>query len=146
MKARAELSRDGKEIIVTIPVYLKRRGGRKLIIAPEGAEMPPPRDDTLARLVAKAHKWLHLLESGNAASIRAIAEQEKRDESYTAKVLNLTLLAPDIIEAILDDRHPDIMTWRELRKPFPLEWERQREMWAFPPSRAASVAVGPTFA
>ena len=131
MKARAELSRDGKEIIVTIPVCLKRRGGRKLIIAPEGTEIPPPRDDTLARLVAKAHKWLRMLESGKAPSIRAIAEQEKIDESYVAKVLRLTLLAPDIIEAILDDRQPDVMTWRELARPFPMEWPKQREIWGF---------------
>ncbi|MBF0285081.1 MAG: hypothetical protein HQL51_11560 [Magnetococcales bacterium] len=83
----------------------------------------------MARLVAKAHKWLRLLESGKAASIRAIAEQERIDESYVAKVLRLTLLAPDIIEAILDDRQPDVMTWRELRKPFPMEWEQQRDVW-----------------
>ncbi|MBF0154240.1 MAG: hypothetical protein HQL64_10920 [Magnetococcales bacterium] len=125
---KAELSRDGKEIIVTIPVCLKRRGGRKLIIAPEGTELPP-RDDTLARLVAKAHRWLKLLESGKVASISALAEQEKLDLSYASRVLSLTLLAPDIIEAILDDRQPDVMTWRELRKPFPMIWEEQREKW-----------------
>ncbi|MBF0148374.1 MAG: hypothetical protein HQL85_19645 [Magnetococcales bacterium] len=136
MKTSAELSKDGKEIIVTIPVCLKRRGGRKLIIAPEGAEMPPPRDDTLAKLVAKAHKWLHMLESGQVASIKALAEQETLDLSYTSRVLSLTLLAPDIIEAILDDRQPDVMTWRELRKPFPLEWEKQRERWGIPPRKA----------
>ncbi|MBF0176956.1 MAG: hypothetical protein HQL63_08935 [Magnetococcales bacterium] len=126
---KAELSRDGKEIIVTIPVCLKRRGGRKLIIAPEGAGMPTPRDDTLARLVAKAHKWLRLLEGGKVPSISALAEQEKFDLSYASRVLSLTLLAPDIIEAILDDRQPDVMTWRELRKPFPMIWEEQREKW-----------------
>ncbi|MBF0421117.1 MAG: hypothetical protein HQL78_13250 [Magnetococcales bacterium] len=129
MKTSAELSRDGKEIIVSIPICLKRRGGRKLIIAPEGTEMPPPRDDTLAKLVVKAHKWLRLFENGKFTSIRAIAEQEKVDESYAAKVLNLTLLAPDIVEAILDDRQPDVMTWRELRKPFPSLWTEQRERW-----------------
>ncbi|MBF0213802.1 MAG: hypothetical protein HQM00_09610 [Magnetococcales bacterium] len=124
-----EKRNGGDIIVVTIPLQLKRRGGRKLIIAPEGAELPPPRDDTLARLVAKAHKWLRLLEGGKVASIRAIAEQEKIDESYVAKVLRLTLLAPDIIEAILDDRQPDVMTWRELAKPFPAEWPEQRARW-----------------
>ncbi|MBF0311628.1 MAG: hypothetical protein HQL56_19120 [Magnetococcales bacterium] len=131
MRTSAELSRNGKEIIVTIPVCLKRRGGRKLIIAPREAETPPPRDDTLARLVAKAHKWQRLLEGGKVASIRAIAEQERIDESYVAKVLRLTLLAPDIIETILDDCQPDVMTWRELARPFPVEWPKQREVWGF---------------
>ncbi|MBF0126875.1 MAG: hypothetical protein HQM02_06650 [Magnetococcales bacterium] len=55
------------------------------------------------------------------------------DESYVAKVLRLTLLAPDIIiEAILDDRQPDVMTWRELAKPFPEEWPEHRERWRIP--------------
>ncbi len=110
---------------------LRRRGGRKLIIAPDGMEMAPPmpRDDGLARLVAKAHQWLEMLESGKVASIRAIAEQEKSDASYVGKVLRLTLLAPDIVESILNNKQPDIMTWRELSKPFPVEWEKQREKW-----------------
>lgn len=129
MKASAELSQDGKEIIVTIPWAMRRRGGRKLIIAPEGMEEEPPREETLAKLVAKAHRWIRLLEGGKISSFRAIAEQEKLDESYVGKVLCLTLLAPDIVEMILDGRQPDVMTWRELRRPFPVEWERQRERW-----------------
>ncbi|MBF0182105.1 MAG: hypothetical protein HQM03_18970 [Magnetococcales bacterium] len=127
---KTEMRRNGEIIVVTIPMMVKKRGGRKLIIAPPGAEETTrPRDDTLAKLVAKAHRWLRQLESGQFASMRAIAEQEKIDESYVAKVLRLTLLAPDIIEAILNDRHPDVLTWRELAKPFPMEWEKQREQW-----------------
>ena len=127
----AELSKDKTIITVTIPMTLRRRGGRKLIIAPDGMEMAPPvpRDDGLARLVARAHQWLEMLESGKVASIRAIAEQEKSDASYVGKVLRLTLLAPDIVESILNNKQPDIMTWRELSKPFPVEWEKQREKW-----------------
>ncbi|MBF0613001.1 MAG: hypothetical protein HQL55_17920 [Magnetococcales bacterium] len=129
---KAELSRDGKEIIVTIPMQLRRRGGRKLIIAPDGIEPPPPREETLAKLVARAHRWLKLLESGKVASIRALAEQEKLNESYVSRVLNLTLLAPAIVEMILDGKQPDRMTWRELRKPFPMVWSEQKEKWGLP--------------
>lgn len=130
---KAEMSRDGKMIVVTIPMVLKRRGGRKLIIAPAGMETAPPRDETLAKLVARAHKWLKMLEGGQCGSIRALAEQENLDESYVAKVLRLTLLAPDIIERILDGRQPDVLTWRELIKPFPMLWSEQREKWGFLP-------------
>ena len=128
---KAELSKDGSTIVVTIPMQLRRRGGRKLIIAPDGMEMAPPapKDDALARLVAKAHHWLKLLESGKAPSIQAIAEQENIDKSYAAKVLRLTLLAPDIVVAILDGRQPDVLTWRELARPFPVLWEKQRQRW-----------------
>ncbi|MBF0160417.1 MAG: hypothetical protein HQL58_12945 [Magnetococcales bacterium] len=132
---KVEVNNDGTEIVVTIPMCLRRRGGRKLIIAPEGmAEEPPtqPRDANLAKLVAKAHRWLKMLESGQFASITELAEHEKMDRSYLAKILKLTLLAPDIIEAILDDRHPDVLTWRVLSQPFPMLWEEQREMWGLP--------------
>ena len=128
---KAELSQDGQIIVVTIPMVLRRRGGRKWIIAPEGMEDAPPREETLAKLVAKAHKWLKMLESGQSPSVRALADQEGLDESYVARVLRLTLLAPDIVAAIIDGQQPDILTWRELRKPFPMEWEKQRERWGF---------------
>ena len=126
---KAELSKDGQIIVVTIPMVLRRRGGRKWIVAPEGMEDAPPRDESLAKLVAKAHKWLKMLEGGKISSVRALADQENLDESYVARVLHLTLLAPDIVAAIIDGQQPDILTWRELRKPFPVEWGKQREMW-----------------
>ena len=128
---KATMSEDGNTIVVSIPVVWRRRGGRKLIIAPDGMEMAPPapRDDTLARLVAKAYHWLRLLESGKVANISELAEREKLDNSYVSRVLRLTLLAPDIVVAILDGRQPDVLTWRELAKGFPVLWEEQRGMW-----------------
>lgn len=128
---KTELSPDGSTIIITIPMYLQKRGGRKRVMAPNGMEeLPlPERDYTLAKLVAKAHRWLKALETGRARSIRALAEQEQLDDSYVAKVLRLTLLAPDLVEAILDGRQPEVLTWRELAKPFPMEWELQRAGW-----------------
>ncbi len=60
------------------------------------------------------------------------AESEQIDASYVAKILRLTLLAPDIVEAILDNRHPDILMWRELSRPFPVEWGEQRRLWGMP--------------
>lgn len=129
---KAELSADGKIIVVTIPWEPKKRGGNKRIIAPAGMAETPPRNETLARLVGKAHRWLKLLESGQYSSIKALAEKEQVDNSYLAKVLNLTLLAPDIVTAIIDGRQPDILTWDELRKPFPMLWSEQRAKWGMP--------------
>ncbi|MBF0310227.1 MAG: hypothetical protein HQL56_11940 [Magnetococcales bacterium] len=73
-----------------------------------------------------------MMESGQYRSIKDLAAQEQIDDSYLARVLRLTLLAPDIIVAILDGRQPDVLTWRELKNPFPMEWEQQREKWGFP--------------
>jgi hypothetical protein len=128
----SEINQDGTIITVTIPMRLGRRGGRKRIIAPDGLDSPPslpPRDDTLIKLLIKAHRWLGMLETAKAPSIRAIAHDEKTDPSYVAKILRLTLLAPDIIKIIMDGNQPDMMIWRELSKPFPSEWPKQRERW-----------------
>ena len=128
---KAEISPDGKIITVTIPMKLGKRGGRKMIIAPDGQQLPPelPKNDSMARLVVRAHQWLKELEEGRVSSIRELAEREERDESYVAKVLRLTLLAPDIVKLIIENRQPDVLTWRELRKSFPMLWSEQRERW-----------------
>ncbi|MBF0190258.1 MAG: hypothetical protein HQL99_03790 [Magnetococcales bacterium] len=128
---KAEMSKDGKIIVVTIPMVLRRRGGRTMIIAPEGMAVAPssPRDDALLNLVVRAHRWLRQMEGGKFGSIKELAVNEKLDVSYIARILRLTLLAPDIVEAILDGRQPDVLTWRELRHPFPMDWEQQRERW-----------------
>ena len=129
---KAEMSKDGQIIVVTISMTLRRRGGRKLIIAPEGMDDAPPREETLAKLVSKAHKWLKMLESGQFKSMKELAEKENIDDSYLARVLKLTLLAPDIVALIIDGKQPDILTWRELRKPFPALWTEQRKQWGVP--------------
>ncbi|MEO5335084.1 MAG: hypothetical protein H7839_23985 [Magnetococcus sp. YQC-5] len=131
MSIDAQWSKDGKEIIVTIPMLTRRRGGRKTIILPEGAELPavPAREETLAKLVARAHHWLRQMESGKVSTISELAEREKLDNSYVAKVMRLTLLAPDIVGMILDGTQPEVMTWRELAKGVPMEWVEQRRLW-----------------
>ena len=110
-------------------------GGRKTIVAPDGAEgLPVPKakqDDALLKALARAHRWKGMLESGEVASVKDLAKQEKIDDSYVARVLRLTLLAPDIVEAILNGCQPDGMSYRELAKPFPVEWSLQREKWGF---------------
>ncbi|MEO5379157.1 MAG: hypothetical protein H7832_15475 [Magnetococcus sp. DMHC-6] len=127
---KAELSKDGNTIIVSIPLQMRKRGGRTLIIAPEGRmTLVQPREESLAKLVVRAHQWLKLLEENKFASVRELAEYKKIDASYMAKILRLTLLAPDIIELILNGQQPDSMNWKELRKSFPMLWSEQRELW-----------------
>ncbi|MEO5334564.1 MAG: hypothetical protein H7839_21320 [Magnetococcus sp. YQC-5] len=127
-----EWREDGNILVVHIPMQLKRSRARTQITLPPGMETAPPPDETLAKLVAKAHRWLKLIESGQFKTMKALAEKENVDNSYLSKVLRLTLLAPDIVRAILDGRQPAVMTWRELRKPFPLLWTEQRKLWGIP--------------
>jgi hypothetical protein len=108
----------------------QRRGGRKRIVAPDGSELAPaPKpqaDGTLVKALARAYRWQRLLESGAYGTLAKLAEAERISRSYVCRVLRLTLLAPDIVERIFDGRRiaADLA---QLKKPFPVGWERQRE-------------------
>ena len=130
---------EGTTIVVDIPMQWKRRGGRKVIIAPDGhdawAPAKPRHDETLIRALARAHRWKRMLEEGVCSSTAEIAEDEKIDRSYVNRLLRLTLLAPDIQEAILDGRQPKGMQLEELTRAMPLAWGEQRELIAASPPR-----------
>ena len=66
------------------------------------------------------------MEIGRYATLNELAAAEKINSSYVSRLLRLTLLAPDIVEAILDGGQPDGMTLPGLTEPFPVEWEGQR--------------------
>jgi hypothetical protein len=94
---------------ICVPVRLERRGGRKLIVTPDGASLvrrKPARDDTLIKALIRAHRWRRRIESRQARSITHLAEQEGVTDAYVCRLLPLTCFAPDIVEAILDGRQP----------------------------------------
>jgi len=119
-------------ITVHVPMAFRQRGGRKLIVSPDGAAMPAvaPRqniDNVLVKALARAFRWQKLLDRGAYSSIKEIAAKEKIDPSYVGDVLRLTLLAPDIVEMILDGRQPPDLQFQKFRKSLPLEWQAQRD-------------------
>jgi hypothetical protein len=120
-----------QSLTVRVPLPIHRRGRRKVIITPQGsAPDAAPRktrlDPTLVKALARAHRWKSLLESGRYASISEMAATEKIDRGYLGRILLLTLLAPDIVQAILDGKHPADLTLPRLMKPFPIIWAEQR--------------------
>jgi hypothetical protein len=120
---------DGTTLVVRIPMTFQRRGGRKRIVAPDGGELAPATkpqpDGTLVKALARAHGWQRGLESGEYGTLADLADAEGISRSYVCRVLRLTLLAPEIVERILDGRPTTALA--QLLKPFPVEWERQRE-------------------
>jgi hypothetical protein len=119
-------------LTIRIPIRLQRRGGRKLIIAPEGAAAParkPSRDETLVRALVRAHRWRRRIESGQAKSITDLAEQEAVTVAYICRLLPLTCLAPDMVEALLDGRQPKGLRLAEMLGNGPMAWEEQRVSW-----------------
>lgn len=112
-------------VTIHVPFRLVKRGGRKEMRLPDGTTQPRRADNTLVKALARAFRWKRLLESGEHATIAELAEREDITPSYVTRVLRLTLLAPDIVEAILDGRQRPEMTLERLMEPFPLEWEGQ---------------------
>jgi hypothetical protein len=120
---------DGSTLIVRIPMRFQRRGGRKRIMAPDGSEIArttkPQPDGTLVKALARAWRWQRMLDEGVYASVSDIGDAGGIRRSYVCRVLRLTLLAPDIVERILDGRPTAGLA--QFLKPFPFEWELQRQ-------------------
>ena len=128
----AVLSEDGQILTVFVPINFRTRGGRKLIIPPAGAPEPvysPPQpkiNPPLVKALARAHRWKKQLDTKQYATIKEIAAAEKVAERYVGQLLKLTLLAPDIVEMILDGRLPKGVGLADFMKPWPGIWEEQR--------------------
>src|SRR5260370_36265345 len=107
---RPTLSKDGRTITVRIPITLRHQGGRKQVVTPAGATpwipTPPRVDNTMVKAIVRAYRWRDMLESGDYATVRDLAKAEAINESYLGRVLRLTLLAPKIVETILEGRQP----------------------------------------
>ena len=122
-------SHEIETLTIRIPMRLQRRGGRKLIVTPEGAAVPTPkprRDETLVKALVRAHRWRRRIESGRARSITDLAEQEGVTDAYVCRLLPLTCLAPDIVAAILEGWQPKGLRLTELLGNRPVAWEEQR--------------------
>ena len=112
-------------ITVHVPFRVVKRGGRKEMHLPEGAAQLRRTDSTLIKALARAFRWKRLLDAGSFATIEEIAAHERISASYLTRVMRLTLLAPDIIEAILDGRQGPEVTLALVLEPFPVEWAQQ---------------------
>ena len=121
------IAADGDAITIHVPMTFRRRGGRKLVVTPDGAEWAPrPRvDNAMVKALARAFRWRKMLDEGVHATLEDLARAKGVAPSYVSRVLRLTLLAPEIVEAILDGRQPAELQLDDLLEGFPLEWERQ---------------------
>jgi len=113
---------------IHVPFSIRKRGGRKLVIVPAGAEAVSERprvDNAMVKALARAFRWRKLLETGDYGTIEELAKAERINSSYVSRVLRLTLLAPHIVEMILDGRRPSGLTLAKLIERFPVEWQQQ---------------------
>jgi hypothetical protein len=113
-------------VTVRVPLTVRHRPGRRTIVTPGGAVPTATRaDPALVKALGRAFRWKKMLETKRCASVSEIARAEKIDRTYVGDILRLTLLAPDIVEAILEGRQVEGMTLPVLMKGFPVEWAKQ---------------------
>ncbi len=113
-------------VTVHIPFRIVKRGGRKEMQLPADAPRQQKTDGTLVKALARAFRWKRMLESGEFATINELSKHECIAPSYMPRVLRLTLLAPDIVEAIWDGQKGPELTLSKLLEPFPADWQDQR--------------------
>ena len=116
-------------VTVRIPFRLVKRGGRKEMQLPDGASSQRKLGNTLLKGLARAFRWKRMLDSGAFTTIGELAEREGIAPSYMTRVLRLSLLAPDLVEAILDGQQGSKMTLAEALEPFPSIWAQQMEVF-----------------
>ncbi len=110
---------------ILVPFRLVKRGGRREMQLPPGVPLPQETDSTLVKALARAFRWKRMLEAGEFTTINDLAVHESIAPSYLTRVLRLTLLAPNIVEAILDGTQGPEVTLARMMEPFPGEWVKQ---------------------
>lgn len=114
-------------VTLHVPFRVIKRGGRKEMQLPEGASQTRRTDSTLVKALARAFRWKRMLESGKFTTIAELAALEGIAPSYMTRVLRLTLIAPGIVEAILDGRQAHEVTLARVLEPFPADWANQTD-------------------
>ena len=127
----AEVAASDGGVVLNIPITLKRRSGRR-VVAIHGTEFESGKRTrtgatALQLALARGHRWLRMLEAGEAASMSEIARREGTDHSYVARPINLTLLAPDIVAAILDETLSEGVRLHALSINPPALWNSQHQ-------------------
>jgi hypothetical protein len=116
-------------VTLHVPFRVVKRGGRKVMQMPDGTAQPRKADNTLVKALARAFRWKRMLESGEYATVAELAEREGIAPSYMTRILRLTLLAPEIVEAILDGKQGLAVTLARVMGPFSVRWSEQVEQF-----------------
>lgn len=124
-------------ISIEIPMTFKKRGGRRIIVLPDGSHghpMPAATiDNAMVKAIARAFRWQKLLENGTYSCLDEIAKAERIGPSFISRTIRLASLAPDILDSILDGRQPAQLTLKDLMVQFPVEWSQQRSLFGLTP-------------
>jgi hypothetical protein len=132
--ANATTTTSSGTTTIHVPLAFRQRRGRKVLVGPNlaGAVTQTVRTARQAqaevtpavRVLARAFRWRSLIETGTVNTVNDIAGAENINPSYVSRVLRLTLLAPEVVEALMMmARTADAQSLNRLTKPFPVEWQ-----------------------
>jgi hypothetical protein len=127
----------GAQRVTLVPLSIRRKHNRKLMIPPPGANCALStghHDLPMIRTLGKAFYWQKLLDDGRFESIAEMAKYFDLEAGWMAEVIRMTTLAPDIIEAVLEGRQPrqlDLQRLRGRTSQLPREWSAQRKVFGF---------------
>ena len=142
--ATSSVSCDFETLVIRIPMKFKKRGGRREIIVPEGLSGARPlksrAQEPLVTALARAFHWQEMIDGGRYASVTELAEALDVDRSYVGRIMRLTLLAPNIVKAIVRGEEPGGLSLEKLTKGVPMLWEEQREWLRISRGRDSSSA------
>ena len=138
---RHPLDSGGVRITTFVPFHFKKRGIKKVIVAPDGVSQPvaitaspvltPEQDQPLLKAMGRGIYWQQLLDTGAVATTMEIAEREGIHRATINELLRLALLAPDIVQAAYNGTLPRAVSLEAiLRAKVPLDWDEQRRLIA----------------
>ena len=119
---------DNGNVLVTVPSSLRFRSGRKRVFfsANNAIEVDP-----LVMNLARAFRWQKLIDSGVYRNANELAKAIGKDHAFVARTTRLTLLAPEIIHAILSGSLQRNIPIENFRKEMPIRWEDQKRLFGF---------------
>ncbi len=136
-QASGAVASDGS-VTLNVPITLRLRSGRRVVAVDgsgcESGERTRTFATPLELALARGHRWLRMIETSEVSSLREIAQRVGADHGYIAKHINLTLLAPDIVAAILKDALPHGVRLSALLINPPVLWAEQRAALGTTPS------------
>ncbi len=122
---------NAAHVTVRVPLAIRRRPGRKTVVTPAGEQVTPAAitsraDPAVVKALARAHRWQRMLDDRRYGSISEMATAEGIERGYLGSILRLTLLAPDLVEALLNGLGSAELALPRLMEPFPTGWAEQR--------------------
>lgn len=116
---------DPSTKIIRVPLTLRHCRGKKTVVpAPECGPDSRKTSDAFLKALAKAHRWRTEIEAGSFSSVTDLARAKRVNQSYACRILRLSLLSPQVVEAVLDNTMSRLH-FKSFWQSVPMLWSEQ---------------------